>query len=245
VGSSAIADIFGSVGHDPGSAWRDSDTTSATYHWSTEDKTLVRKACVYAGINVNPDLAGIGGFPTLFTEWDTLTTDDVTGLGTHTFGASAYSFTVASGNATIKTTTGNCANIEVGSANSVISVTGTFCTFNNCNATPGQIAVNVNCGDARPAKTKSEIESASSVELFPNPTTGSVMINFDAQADEAVSIVLFDLSGKAQLTIQEGFLSKGTHRMEADLSKLAPGTYLIRIASASESQTLRVVKAEK
>jgi hypothetical protein len=40
-------------------------------------------------------------------------------------------------------------------------------------------------------------------------------------------------------------LEKGTHRMQADLSTLAPGTYLIRIASASENQTLRVVKSEK
>jgi len=244
--TASVADIFGSVGNDPGSSWRDNDTTSATYHWTTEDKTLVRKACVYAGITVNPDLAGIDGFPTLFTEWDTLAKDDVTGLGTHTFGASSYNFTLASGNAILGTTTGNCVSVEVGSANSVINVTGTFCTFNNCNTTPGQIAVNVNCDGGRPAaKSKSAIETAASVELFPNPTTGSVMINFNTTSDEEVSIVLFDLSGIAQMTIQNGFLAKGTHRMEADLSKLASGTYLIRIASATENQTVRVVKAEK
>lgn len=245
--SGTAADIFGSVGNDPGSSWRDSDTTSATYHWSTENKTLVRKACVYAGINTNPALPGIGGFPTLFTEWDTLSTDDVTGLGTHTYGASSYNFTLASGNATILGTTGNCATIQVGSVNSVINVAGTFCTFNNCNEDPGQVEVNViNC-EARSMKTKSVTQSSSSpsVELAPNPTSGSVMITFTTTSDEEVSIAVTDLSGKEQMSVQNGFLSKGTHRMEADLSKLAAGTYIIRIASASENQTLRVVKTEK
>lgn len=240
--TSAVADIFGSVGNDPGSAWRDGDTTSTTYQWSTEGKTLVRKACVYAGITVNPGLPGIEGFPTLFTEWDTLSEDDVTGLGIHTFGASSYNFTTASGDASVIGVTGNCADIEVGSVNSVINVAGTFCLFNNCNAAPGQINVNVlNCRTGA-IKTKSTTPTA---ELFPNPTTGSVMINFNTNSDEEVSIVLFDLSGKEQMTIQSGLLSKGTHRMQADLSTLAPGTYLVKITSATENQTLRVVKAEK
>lgn len=242
--TSTVADIFGSVGNDPGSSWRDNDSTSATYGWSTENKTLVRKGCVYAGITTNPDLAGIGGFPTLTTEWDTLTQNDVSNLGTHdSYGASSYSFAVASGNATISGAADNCADIEVGSANSVINVTGTFCTFNNCNTTPGQIAVNVNCAQGRSMNTSAVVASAA--ELFPNPATGSVMLTFNTTADEEVSVVLFDLSGKAQMTLQNGLLEKGTHRMEADLSKLAAGTYIVRIASASQNQTLRVVKAEK
>ncbi len=242
--TSSVADIFGSVGHDPGSAWRNADSTSATYRWSTENKTLVRKACVYAGISVNPDLAGINGFPTLTTEWDSLSVDDVTGLGSHTFGASSYSYSVDSGNAAIKSITDNCVNIEVGGVNSVINVTGTFCGFNNCNATPGQIAVNVVCAQPREMKSTSTAQH-SSLELFPNPTTGTVALTFNTTSDEEVSVVLFDLSGKAQMTIHNGYLSKGTQRMQADLSNLAAGTYIIRIASASENQTLRVVKAEK
>ena len=240
--TSSIADIFGSVGNDPGSSWRDNDSTSTTFRWTTEDKTLVRKPCVYAGITVNPALAGIDGFPTLFTEWDTLPKDDVTGLGTHTFGASSYNFTVASGDASISAATGNCATIVVGSANSVIDVTGTFCMFNNCNVNPGKVNVNrIACG----ARASEANGSAPTAELFPNPTTGSVMINFNTTSEEEVSVVVMDLSGKEQLTIQNGLLEKGTHRMQADLSALAPGTYLIRIASVSENQTLRVVKSEK
>lgn len=242
---SGAADIFGSAGNDPGSAWRDADTLSPTYLWSTENKTLVRKSCVYSGIEVNPDLAGIGGFPTLFTEWDTLSTDDVTGLGSHTMGASAYSFTTTTGDAAVQSTTGNCANIEVGTVNSVVTVSGTFCTFNNCGGST-TIAVNVTpdgCGEARGITTTPA--NGSLAELFPNPTNGLTTLSFTTKSDENVSVVVFDLSGKEQMTLANEYLVKGTHRLQADLSGLTAGTYIIRIASDSENQTLRVIKTEK
>lgn len=240
--ASNVLDIFGSVGNDPGSSWRDSDSTSATYHWSTENKTLVRKPCIFAGITVNPGLAGIGGFPTLFTEWDTLSNDNLSGLGAHTYGALSYNFDLSSGDAAIVSDSANCVTIEVGSLDSEIEVRATMCGT-SCEAV-GTMNVNVNCAAERSMKSSSAIES-SSVELFPNPTTGAVTVAFNTTSDEEVSVVLFDLSGKAQMTLQNGYLAKGTHRMEADLSKLAAGTYIVRIASASQNETLRVVKAEK
>lgn len=246
VGSGNAVDIFGSVGNDPGSSWRDADTTSTTYGWSTENKTLIRKACVYAGITVNPDLAGIDGFPTLTTEWDALLIDDVTGLGTHTFGASSYSYSIASGDASISSLSGDCADIAVGSENSVINVSGTFCLFNGCEATPGKIVVNT-CA-AAPAKRSTSAFSGleeSTVELYPNPTTGEVTLTLNTTSDEEVSVVVYDLSGKAHMTLQNGHLAKGTHRMKADLSTLATGTYIVQVTSASENKTIRVVKTEK
>jgi hypothetical protein len=244
LGTSSAVDIFGSIGHDPGSAWRDADSLSATYLWSTENKTLVRKPCVYSGITVNPDLAGIGGFPTLFTEWDSLTTNDVTGLGSHNMGASTYSFNVTTGDAVIQSTSDNCATVEVGNVNSVVTVTGTFCTFNSCGgSTTFDVNVNVDgCGEGRSALTTS---GNSQVELFPNPTNGLATVTFTTNSDENVSVTVFDLSGKERMVLANEYVAKGTHRLQADLSKLAAGTYIIRIASASENQTLRVIKTEK
>lgn len=246
VGSSSVADIFGSVGNDPGTSWRDADTTSTTYGWSTENKTLVRKACVYAGITVNPDLAGINGFPTLTTEWDMFSMDNVADLGTHTFGASSYSYSVASGDASISSLADNCAEITVGSENSVINVTGTFCLFNGCTATPGQIVVNT-CPPAPATRSTSAFSGLeeSTVELYPNPTTGAITLTLNTISDEEVAVVVYDLSGKAHMTVQNGRLAKGTHHLQADLSNLAAGTYIVQIASASENKTLRIVKTDK
>ncbi len=207
---------------------------------------MIRKACVYAGITVNPDLAGIDGFPTLTTEWDALLIDDVTDLGTHTFGASSYSYSIASGDASISSLSGDCADIAVGSENSVINVSGTFCLFNGCEATPGKIVVNT-CA-AAPAKRSTSAFSGleeSTVELYPNPTTGEITLTLNTTSDEEVSVVVYDLSGKAHMTLQNGHLAKGTHRMKADLSTLATGTYIVQVTSASENKTIRVVKTEK
>lgn len=242
--TNSAVDIFGSIGNDPGSAWRDSTALSPTFLWSTENKTLVRKACVYSGITVNPALAGIYGFPTLFTEWDSLTTNDVTGLGAHAIGASAYNFNVTSGDATVASTTGNCATIEIGTVNSVVTVTGTFCGFNSCGGS-ATFAANVNT-DGCP-KDRSVLTTAgnSQLELFPNPTSGLATVTFTTNSDEQVSVTVFDLSGKERMILADEYLAKGTHRLQADLSKLAAGTYLIRIASATENQTLRVIKTDK
>jgi hypothetical protein len=244
--TTSAVDIFGSVGNDPGSSWRDSDSLSSTYRWSTENKTLVRKPCVYSGITVNPDLAGIGGFPTLFTEWDTLSVDSITGLGAHSIGASAYNFTVTTGNALVLSTTGNCANIEIGNVNSVVTVTGTFCTFNTCGGST-TIAANVipdGCPEERGIATTSTL-GGSNAEVFPNPVNGLATVTFTTNSDETVSIVVFDLSGKERMVLANEYLTKGTHRLEADFSELTAGAYIIRITSASENHTLRVIKTEK
>jgi roadblock/LC7 domain-containing protein len=244
LGTSSAVDIFGSAGNDPGSAWRDSTALSPTFLWSTENKTLVRKACVYSGITVNPDLAGIYGFPTLFTEWDSLTTNDVTGLGSHAIGATAYNFSVTTGDATVASTTGNCATIAIGTVNSVVTVTGTFCGFNSCGGST-TFAANVTvdgCGEGRSALTTS---GNSQLELFPNPTNGLATVTFTTNSDENVSVTVFDLSGKERMVLANEYAAKGTHRLQADLSKLAAGTYLIRIVSATENQTLRVIKTDK
>ena len=66
-------DIIGRIGEDPGSAW-----TATGY--STENRTLRRKATVLNGISTNPS----SGFPTLDTEWDAFAIDNISDLGMHT-----------------------------------------------------------------------------------------------------------------------------------------------------------------
>ncbi|OFX42690.1 MAG: hypothetical protein A2W95_17055 [Bacteroidetes bacterium GWA2_40_14] len=73
ISTGTYVDIFGRIGSDPGTAW-----TSGTL--TTVDKTLVRKASVYAGIKTNPT----SGFATLATEWDMYSQNVVTNLGSHT-----------------------------------------------------------------------------------------------------------------------------------------------------------------
>jgi predicted extracellular nuclease len=73
ISTGAYVDIFGGIGEDPGTEWKSGSL-------STLDQTLVRKSNVTSGVTTNP----ASGFPTLATEWDGYSKDDVTHLGSHT-----------------------------------------------------------------------------------------------------------------------------------------------------------------
>ena len=73
ISTDSFIDYFGSVGHDPGSAWSGDG-------FSTVDKTLRRKSTVLSGLTSNPATT----FPTLTTEWEQFDIDNVSGLGSHT-----------------------------------------------------------------------------------------------------------------------------------------------------------------
>lgn len=236
--TNSITDIFGSKGNDPGSAWRDADTLSLTYGWRTENKTLVRKSCVYAGITINPDLSGINGFPTLTTEWDTLSVDDVTGLGAHDFGATSYDFTVVSGNTSIISETGNCAQVRVGDATSVIAVTGTFCGFNECSVPVNAITVINNCGEARSATVEN-----TNAAVYPNPFNEAVTVVVDLKEEGMYSINVTDLAGHTVL-VQEAKGHAGQQNVELNTAALAAGTYNCNVVTAEGVRSIRIVKSK-
>lgn len=66
-------DIFGNICEN--TVWAD-----AVCGASTENQTLSRKAAVCAGVTTDPTT----GFPTLCSEWDVLSVNTVSGLGSHT-----------------------------------------------------------------------------------------------------------------------------------------------------------------
>lgn len=73
-----FVDIFGVIGQDPGTAWTGGGST-------TSNKTLVRKANISSGVNVNPvflDSNGNDFDPSI--EWNTYVIDTATYLGAHT-----------------------------------------------------------------------------------------------------------------------------------------------------------------
>ncbi|MEM7298921.1 MAG: lamin tail domain-containing protein, partial [Bacteroidota bacterium] len=80
ISTATSLDIIGQIGCDPGSAWSEGSH-------STQNKTLRRKSTVNAGVGTNPTGdCDATSFTTLTTEWDVLDQDDVSGLGSHTFG---------------------------------------------------------------------------------------------------------------------------------------------------------------
>lgn len=244
--TNAFVDIFGSLGNDPGSSWRDNNPLSPTFGWSTEDMTLVRKACVYSGITVNPNLAGIGGFPTLTTEWDTLTTDDVSGLGTHAIGTST-DFTIVSGTSVIASESGKCAQIVIGDGETVVGVSAVFCTFNNCPTETDAFVIFDTCGTeaaARSAAVQGSVRQYQS-QVYPNPAVDNVTLAFTTQKAGNVNIELVNMYGNVISVIRNQQMEAGVYNINLPIADLAAGTYVVRISTVNGQETLRLVKAGK
>lgn len=236
----ATADIFGSIGYDPGASWRDITVGSPTLGWSTENKTLVRKSCVYSGIDTRTDLGGITGFKTLTTEWDTLTVNTVSGLGSHVFGPSSYGFSVASGSAVIASSTGKCAQVVIGDGVSTIAVDASFCTFNDCEEINNLITVTDTCREPRGAVAP--IEGAlPTASVFPNPFTELMTVTYTVEKEGMVSITIFNLAGE-QVFSQAVTVEKGKQETVLNLEGLSIGTYICHIHSTDKSEDVRIVK---
>lgn len=241
--TSTTADIFGSIGYDPGASWRDITIGSPTLGWSTENKTLVRKSCIYSGIDTRTDLGGISGFKTLTTEWDTLTVNAVSGLGSHVFGPSSYSFSVASGSATIVSSTGKCVELVVGSGVSTIAVDASFCTFNDCEEINNLITVSDTCrGESRSANAITE-EALLAASVFPNPFTESMSVHYTVEQEGLVTITIFNLAGE-QVFSQAVTVEKGKQETVLNLEGLSTGTYICHIHTAAKSEDIRIVKSK-
>jgi len=77
----SIIDIIGKIGEDPGDAWTDDATAGFTDAnggaWWTKNHTLVRKASVKSGVKTSPILFNPAA------EWDSLSINTWTNLGTH------------------------------------------------------------------------------------------------------------------------------------------------------------------
>ncbi|MFC2114160.1 lamin tail domain-containing protein [Bacteroidota bacterium] len=86
--TSAIIDIFGVVGDDPGTAWTGTVNT-------TVNKTLVRKSTITEGVLYNPSGTGPAAFITLDSEWIMFSQDNVSNLGMHTMGTGSMYHKIA------------------------------------------------------------------------------------------------------------------------------------------------------
>jgi len=67
------------------------------------------------------------------------------------------------------------------------------------------------------------------VEVFPNPTTEYVNVNFDIDSRQVVKIDLYDLQGKLITTLRRDAYNPGTHQLKFNIASLTTGNYLVKI----------------
>ena len=84
-------------------------------------------------------------------------------------------------------------------------------------------------------------EGVASFEVFPNPTAGQVRLYFDQRPEQAVSVELFDPSGRAVAILHDGMMNTDRLDFHLDRLGLSRGIYLIRVRTERASTSRRIV----
>ena len=79
-----------------------------------------------------------------------------------------------------------------------------------------------------------------SFTIYPNPSGGSVELEFNLQAEKHLQIIIYDVTGKELYSHDEGNVS-GTFSVIINLNQLAEGNYLLRVSCDAETKLSTLV----
>ncbi|MEZ5048285.1 MAG: T9SS type A sorting domain-containing protein [Saprospiraceae bacterium] len=66
--------------------------------------------------------------------------------------------------------------------------------------------------------------------IFPNPTTNAITVDFVSISDQAITVELFDITGK--IIYQKKYnVTIGSNNLNLDMSQLSSGVYMLRLES--------------
>lgn len=82
--------------------------------------------------------------------------------------------------------------------------------------------------------------SDDAVAAYPNPFARSTEIAFTLAAASEVSLVVYDVRGRAVATLADGTMEAGRHAVTFDAAGLPSGVYVYRLVAGTEVQTGRV-----
>ena len=72
-------------------------------------------------------------------------------------------------------------------------------------------------------------------KMFPNPSQGTISINFDLKDAENVSVQITDMGGRIVKELLNGTSVVGKQNLTADLNDLSNGMYLARIITSGNT----------
>jgi hypothetical protein len=77
-------------------------------------------------------------------------------------------------------------------------------------------------------------------KAFPNPTRDRATLELEIHEEGQFDIQLFNFSGQMLEAVHSGELLSGRQRFDLELSHLPSGTYLVRVISGSQVETIKV-----
>jgi hypothetical protein len=77
---------------------------------------------------------------------------------------------------------------------------------------------------------------------YPNPTNGTVNINFELNNTANVQLLIYDGVGRIVATLLNNSVSPGKQTYTYDLSNLAPGIYVCKLITDDQFEVTSIVK---
>jgi hypothetical protein len=85
---------------------------------------------------------------------------------------------------------------------------------------------------------------ANSLSLFPNPANEKATVNFSLEANSAVSMNIYDMTGKlVQAVVNKQEMLAGDYSMPVETASLTSGVYFMTLTSGELSVTRRLIVA--
>lgn len=82
------------------------------------------------------------------------------------------------------------------------------------------------------------------ISLYPNPASGTININYEAQSDSNISVMLTDMSGRSVLLKTDKLVKPGTNKLTYSMAGVPVGSYTLRIQSGADVTTTKVMVVE-
>ncbi len=152
--------------------------------------------------------------------------------------------TVADGNYTMLSLS-NLTNTETFVSHTTNALVKTYVTAksNQINVELDPLSVNTIIITGLSTFVKSDLKMNSfKANLYPNPTTDWCHLNFSLSEKEKLIIELYQVNGAFLKSFCNKVYEAGNQTIELDMNDLPSGVYLIKLASNSERETIKLIK---
>jgi hypothetical protein len=77
---------------------------------------------------------------------------------------------------------------------------------------------------------------------FPNPSNGNTTLSFELGKSSNVQVGVYTITGRLVKELSKSNLAAGKNELAIDSEDLPVGTYIIKLVSGKESQSVKFIK---
>jgi hypothetical protein len=111
-----------------------------------------------------------------------------------------------------------------------------------CRLNEGQVACTTDNGSVAIAERLDVRGKAPEIRIWPNPSSGLTEIDYALGQGSHVQVSVLDVSGREVARLADGYQPAGPHRLRWPVQDLAPGLYLVRLATPQSCRIEKMIR---